>query len=88
MTWKERFLRFLKEEGVYGEWVYNIYEQHPIWDNSFWECKLKEILSEDKKCAGGISSAFCWRHTKQGHEYWRTLSNKWNCKNCNYFYKI
>ena len=37
MTWKERFFRFLKEKGVYGEWVYNIYEQHPIWDNTFWE---------------------------------------------------
>ena len=84
MTWKERFLRFLKEEGVYSEWVYNIRKQHPQTDLDF----FKEIFSEEKKCAEAIIYAFCWRRTKQGHEYWRKLSNKWNCKNGNYFYKI
>ena len=88
MTWKERFLRFLKEEGVYGEWVYNIRKQHPICNKKFWECTLKKIFSEEEKCAEGINYAFCWMRTKQGHEYWRTLSNKWNLKNSNYFYKI
>ena len=88
MTWKERFLRFLKEEGVYSEWIYNIYEQHPTTDVLFWTFRFKNIFNEKEKCCGGIRSAFCWRLTKQGHEYWRTLSNKWNCKNGNYFYKI
>ena len=88
MMWRKKFLRFLKEEGVYGEWVYNIRKQHPICDKKFWECTLKAIFSEEEKCGGGINYAFCWRRTKQGHEYWRTLSNKWNCKNGNYFYKI
>ena len=89
MTWKERFLRFLKEEGVYGEWVYNIYEQHPIWDKTFWEGIWKyDILSEQNQCGGGINYAFCWGLTKQGHDFWLKLSNKWNLKNGNYFYKI
>ena len=77
MTWKEKFLRFLKEEGVYSEWVYNIYEQHPIWDKTFWECKLKEILSEDKKCSEAIFYAFDWADTRQGCYFWSKLNNKW-----------
>ena len=88
MTWKERFLRFLKEEGVYGEWVYNIYEQHPICDKKFWECTLKSMLNEKYKCAGGISSAFCWADTIQGYNFWLKLSIKWIDKCRNSVYKI
>ncbi len=88
MTWKERFLRFLKEEGVYSEWVYNIRQQHPTTDFIFWKVNFNAIFNEEEKCGGGINYAFCWRRTKQGHEYWSKLSNKWNCKNGNYFYKI
>ena len=84
MTWKERFLRFLKEEGVYSEWVYNIRKQHPQTDLDF----FKAIFCEEEKCGEGINYAFYWSDTRQGHEYWRKLSNKWNCKNGNYFYKI
>ena len=84
MTWKERFLRFLKEEGVYSEWVYNLRQQHPQTDLDF----FKAIFCEEEKCGEGINYAFCWRRTKQGHEYWRTLSNKWKAKCRNYFYKI
>ena len=84
MTWKERFLRFLKEEGVYSEWVYNIRKQHPQTDLDF----FKAIFCEEEKCGEGINYAFYWGDTRQGHEYWRKLSNKWNCKNGNYFYKI
>ena len=83
MTWKEKFLRFLKEEGVYSEWVYNIMKQHPIWDKKFWEGTLKAIFSEDKKCSEGISSAFCWHGTKQGYNFWLKLAIKWNTK-CGY----
>ncbi len=88
MTWRKKFLRFLKEEGVYSEWIYNIYEQHPIWDNEFWEKMWEnEVLSEDKKCAGGISSAFCWDRTKQGYNFWIKLSIKWNTK-CGYWKQL
>ena len=88
MVCKEKFLRFLKEEGVYSEWVYNIRKQHPTNDVFFWTFRLKEIFSEEKKCAEAIIYAFCWRRTKQGHEYWRTLSNKWKDKCRNFFYDI
>ena len=72
MTWRKKFLRFLKEEGIYSEWIYNIYEQHPIWDNDFWKFGLKKIFNEKEKCCRGISSAFCWRLTKQVNENLRT----------------
>ena len=88
MLWRRRFLRFLKEEGVYGEWVYNIRKQHPTNDFFFWECNLKEMLSEDKKCAGGISSAFCWSDTIQGYNFWLKLCIKWIDKCRNSVYKI
>ena len=88
MMWRKKFFRFLKEEDVCGEWIYNIRKQHPICDKKFWEGTLKAIFSEEDKCAEAINYAFHWADTKQGHEYWRTLSNKWNCKNGNYFYKI
>ena len=87
MTWKEKFLRFLKEENVYGEWIYNLRQQHPTTDLDFWECKLKEILSEDKKCYKGINSAFCWSDTKQGNNFWLKLAIKWNTK-CGYLRQL
>ena len=67
----------MKEEGVYGEWVYNIYEQHPICDKNFWECKLKEMLSEQNQCKEGINYAFCWADTIQGRYFWSALDYKW-----------
>ena len=86
MLWRRRFLRFLKEEGVYSEWVYNIRKQHPIWDKKFWECTLKSMLNEKYKCAGGISSAFCWGRTKQGNDFWLKLDEKWKCKRGYYYH--
>ena len=83
MTWKERFLRFLKEENVYGEWVYNIRQQHPTTDLDFWKVKLKVIFSEEDKCYKGISYAFCWDSTKQGYNFWLKLDIKWITK-CSY----
>ena len=89
MVWRRRFLRFLKEEGVYGEWVYNIRKQHPTTDLDFWEKKWKnEVLSEENKCIEGIFYAFYWDDTRQGRHFWSKLNNKWtyNCRN--FFYYI
>ena len=77
MTWKERFFRFLKEKGVYGEWVYNIRQQHPICDKKFWEYTLKSMFNEKNKCINGIFYAFDWVDTRQGNDFWLKLNNKW-----------
>lgn len=83
MTWKERFFRFLKEEGVYGEWIYNLRKQHPQTDFFFWKVKLKAIFSEEEKCSGGINYAFHWADTRQGHDFWEEIDEKWYTK-CGY----
>ena len=77
MVWRRRFLRFLKEEDVYSEWVYNIYEQHPIDDKKFWEGTLKSMFNEKNKCINGIYNAFYWDDTRQGNDFWLKLNNKW-----------
>ena len=87
MTWKEKFLRFLKEEGVYSEWVYNIRKQHPTNDVFFWKFRLKEIFSEDKKCGEGINYAFRWSDTRQGCYFWSKLNTKWKDK-CGYWKQL
>ena len=81
MTWKKKFLRFLKEEGVYSEWVYNIRKQHPQTDLIFWKFGLKRIFSEKEKCAKAILYPFDWCDTRQGDFFWAALNNKWN-DNC------
>ena len=88
MVWKERFLRFLKEEGVYGEWVYNLSQQHTQTDLDFWKFGLKKIFNEKEKCAEAIFYAFDWVDTRQGCYFWSKLNNKWKDKCRNYFYKI
>ena len=85
MMWRRKFFRFLKEEGVYGEWVYNIRQQHPQTDLDFWECTLKSMLNEKNKCINGIYYAFYWDDTRQGSDFWLKLYKKWKCK-CGYYY--
>ena len=88
MTWKEKFLRFLKEEGVYSKWVYNIYEQHPTSDLIFWTRNLKAIFSEEYKCIEAINYAFYWAYTRQGCDFWAELDEKWRYECRNLVYKI
>ena len=88
MLWTRRFLRLLKEEGVYSEWVYNIRKQHPIWDKKFWEGTLKAIFSEEDKCAEAINYAFHWADTRQGRYFWEEIDEEWKYKCRNSVYKI
>ena len=88
MTWKERFLRFLKEKGVYGEWVYNIRKQHPTTDFMFWNFRLKAIFSEEGKCAEAINYTFYWADTRQGRYFWSKIDDEWKDKCRNSVYKI
>ena len=87
MMWRKKFLRFLKEEGVYSEWVYNIRKQHPTNDVFFWKFRFKAIFNEDKKCGEGINYAFHWADTRQGCFFWSKLSTKWKDK-CGYWKQL
>ena len=88
MVWRRRFLRFLKEEGVYGEWIYNLKKQHPTTDLDFWKLNFKEMFSEKNHCEEGINSAFCWFDTIQGHDFWSKIDDEWIDKCRNSVYKI
>ena len=88
MLWRKNFFRFLKEEGVYSEWVYNIRKPHPTCDKKFWECTLKKIFNEKEKCAEAIKYAFYWPYTRQGSDFWVKIDKEWRYKCRNYFYKI
>ena len=88
MTWKEKFLRFLKEKGSYSEWVYNIRKQHPTTDLMFWNFRFKAIFSEEGKCAEAINYAFYWADTRQGRSFWEEIDEEWKYKCRNSVYKI
>ena len=76
MFWRKKFFRFLKEEGVYGEWVYNVKKKM---DET---CESKSsifnsILNEEDKCENAIDFAFVWSTTSQGYDFWEGINNKW-----------
>lgn len=68
------FIKFLKNKNAYEQFIGNlkngtfcsIHKTATI--NDF--CKYKPYLSY-------ISGAFTWASTKEGHYYWRSLSDNW-----------
>ena len=76
MFWRKKFFRFLKEEGVYGEWVYNVKKKIDETCESK-SSKFNSILNEDDKCKSGISGAFVWSTTKQRLSFWKDINNRW-----------
>ena len=69
--WKRKFIAFLKENGIYEKWIYNMKRQHP----TIWNLFFHGIY--ENKCSNGISRAFYWVDTKDGHDYWRFFDLKW-----------
>lgn len=65
-TIQKRFIRFLKEEGVFDQYVKN-------WDNTG---RLHRHRPIKDKCYY-ISMAFYWDHSETGHEFWLYYSHKW-----------
>lgn len=73
--WKRKFIAFLKKNGIYEKWVYNMKDQHPTTNTTWWdyfEDRIYEIKSYE-----GINHAFTWNKTKDGHNYWRSFDLKW-----------
>ena len=73
--WKRKFIAFLKENGIYEKWIYNIKDQHPTINGSLW-CMLLDRIYENKSY-DGINHAFTWADTKDGHEFWSYYNIKW-----------
>ena len=84
MSWRRKFFRFLKEEGVFRLYIENIYKQHPISDCDFWDFRWKlGLFDEYFRCSHAVDYAFNWAHTSEGHTYWNHVHVKW-LKICNY----
>lgn len=78
MNDKRLFIKFLKEKEVYSQWVYNLkrHFQSIIYNNpELWESKKRNLYANT--CYSGISSAFNWSNTKEGHVFWRLINEKW-----------
>ena len=76
--WKRKFIAFLKENGIYEKWIYNIKDQHPMSNDAWWDY-FKDSIYENKYY-DGINHAFTWADTKDGHEYWKYFDLKWKSK--------
>ena len=77
--WKRKFIAFLKENGIYEKWIYNIKSQHPTSNIEWWNCFADRIYAN--RCSNGINWAFYWADTEDGHVYWSFYDRLWkyNC---------
>ena len=73
--WKRKFIAFLKENGIYEKWIYNMKVQHPLTNYEWWNLLMSKIYQD--KCYGGINNAFIWANTKEGYYYWMYCDIKW-----------
>ena len=78
MTWKQHFIKFLKENNAYEKFIFNFNsregkifraaKQLPCSSESyFYSCYMKRY----------ILNAFLWGVTSQNYGYWESLNNKW-----------
>lgn len=73
--WKRKFIAFLKKNGIYEKWIYNIKDQNPLTNYAWWNCFADRIY--ENKCYEGINHAFTWADTKDGHEFWSFYNIEW-----------
>jgi hypothetical protein len=73
--WKRKFIAFLKENGIYEKWIYNMKRQHPASNAAWWNCFADTIYTN--RCSEGINHAFYWAYTEDGHYYWLRYEREW-----------
>ena len=78
------FLRFLKENNAYEQFLYNFEKiKSKAW-REYWR-KNPSIVSNysvfsflnEKEIEDWIMDAFPWASTKEGSNFWRDLHKKW-----------
>lgn len=76
--WRREFIAFLKKNGIYEKWIYNIKDQHPLTNYAWWNCFARIY---ENKSYDGINHTFTWADTKEGHEFWSFYNRLWkyNC---------
>lgn len=73
--WKRKFIAFLKENGIYEKWLYNIKNQHSLTKYAWWDCFADRIYAN--RCSEGINHAFHWSETRDGHGFWSYFDREW-----------
>ena len=73
--WRRKFIAFLKENGIYEKWIYNMKRQHPLSDTGWWNLFFDRIYKN--RCSEGINYAFYWADTKEGQSYWCDFNRMW-----------
>ena len=63
------FLRFLKDNNIYYDFLYNFNEQNPplIWYEFLHKTHVRDY----------IIRAFCWEDTLEGYYFWNSYYTKW-----------
>ena len=59
-----KLIKFIKEEGVYNEYVRALHKRHP------------RGTSKDDVYQS-INDSFTWDKTIEGHDFWHELHEKW-----------
>lgn len=74
-----RFLRFLKEEGVYAQYKRNYYKPYPLEMFDSHPNKRRKLWQylDSIEAMDYIRLAFIWDNTKEGLHAWRLLSERW-----------
>ena len=88
LTYREfimMFLKFLKEEHIYKEYVTNLKNTHKAslrtFENHINPLTLMEFeVFENGYYSEMINYAFMWNRTPQGHVFWSTYHQKWQKK--------
>ena len=73
--WRRKFIAFLRENGIYEKWIYNMKRQHPA-SNATWWNVMFDCLYQNK-CSEGINCAFFWADTEEGWSYWSDFNTLW-----------
>lgn len=69
------FIDFLKKEGIYQKWKFNVSKQsgHPLNIKNF----KKNTFHPDNKGKEAINYSFIWNDTDEGQSFWAYYDAKW-----------
>jgi len=73
----KKFVKFLKDNGVYNEFIYNCNNKA---NNAFIrkEWKSLKTFCTDLNDYAYIRYAFIWIETKEGYDFWNKIDDDWN----------
>lgn len=83
---KKKLFRFLKENGVFREFLKEFKKQEGLrtsWSHDCDKFFSNSVSTVDSFCTNMKSSCdlirycFLWKDTKEGHDFWEKINNKW-----------